>query len=85
METVVSLDQLKPGERAVLKFFGKQSEESFYLRELGLLEGTIVQMIKFAPLGDPLEIRFRGYHLSIRRSVANSIMVEKLVEDERDN
>lgn len=84
METVLALDKLRPGEKAIIKSFGGQAEESGYLMELGLLVGTIVQMIKFAPLGDPLEIRFRGYHLSIRRSVAQTILVEKLTKDERD-
>ncbi len=85
METVVALDKLRPGEKAIIKTFGGHAEESGYLMELGLLVGTTVQMIKFAPLGDPLEIRFRGYHLSIRRSVAQTILVEKLAEDERDS
>ena len=45
--------------------------------EMGLIHGTEVRLVKFAPLGDPLEIQVRGYHLSIRRSEAKSIVVEK--------
>jgi Fe2+ transport system protein FeoA len=45
--------------------------------EMGLLEGTPVEIVKYAPLGDPMEICFRGYHLSIRKDVARSIMVNK--------
>ena len=48
--------------------------------EMGLLPGTAVELIKRAPLGDPIELRVRRYHLSIRRSEARAIMVEKLTD-----
>ena len=45
------------------------------LMEMGVVPGATVRMIKAAPLGDPIEIRVRGYHLALRRSEANTIMV----------
>lgn len=45
------------------------------LMEMGLLVGTPVELIRFAPLGDPVEIKVRGYHLSLRRSEAEHILV----------
>ncbi len=50
------------------------------LMEMGLVPGARVRMIKSAPLGDPLEIRVRGYHLAVRREEAQTI---KVICDER--
>lgn len=42
---------------------------------MGLLVGTPVSVVRFAPLGDPVEIKIRGYHLSLRRHEADLILV----------
>jgi Fe2+ transport system protein FeoA len=43
--------------------------------EMGVVPGAPVRVVKFAPLGDPLEVRVRNYHLALRRSEAETIMV----------
>lgn len=43
--------------------------------EMGLLVGTPVALIRFAPLGDPVEIKVRGYNLTLRRHEAEQIWV----------
>src|SRR5580704_7314309 len=45
------------------------------LMEMGLLVGTQVELVRFAPLGDPVEIKIRGYHLTLRRNEAEQILV----------
>ena len=45
------------------------------LMEMGLLVGTPVELVRFAPMGDPVEIKVRGYHLSLRRHEAEHILV----------
>ena len=45
------------------------------LMELGLLVGTEVELVRFAPMGDPVEIRVRGYNLTLRRQEAELIYV----------
>jgi Fe2+ transport system protein FeoA len=45
------------------------------LMEMGLLVGTSVELVRFAPLGDPVELKVRGYHLSLRRHEAENILV----------
>ncbi len=45
------------------------------LMEMGLLVGTPVELVRFAPLGDPVEIKMRGYHLTLRRHEADQILV----------
>jgi len=46
------------------------------LREMGLVEGTEIEVVKVAPLGDPVELRFRGQNLCLRRKETASIQVE---------
>ena len=69
------LADLEPGQEATIG--GRDSAEEGYDRlcELGLIEGTTVRMIKYAPLGDPLEIKVRGFYLSLRKSMARLILV----------
>lgn len=46
------------------------------LMEMGLLVGTPVELVRFAPLGDPVEIKVRGYHLTLRKHEAEQILVK---------
>jgi Fe2+ transport system protein FeoA len=46
------------------------------LMEMGLLVGTTVELIRFAPLGDPVEIKVRGYNLTLRKHEAEQILVQ---------
>jgi Fe2+ transport system protein FeoA len=43
--------------------------------EMGLLVGTSVELVRFAPLGDPVEIKVRGYNLTLRKHEAEQIWV----------
>jgi ferrous iron transport protein A len=45
------------------------------LMEMGLLVGTTVELVRFAPLGDPVEIKVRGYNLTLRKNEAEQILV----------
>ncbi len=74
---MLSLDKLTPGDTAVVDQINNNGVNNDDLMEMGLIAGTQIRLIKFAPLGDPLEIKLRGYHLSIRKSAANSIMVTR--------
>jgi ferrous iron transport protein A len=77
---MLSLNELQPGDRATIRSIQGTTVEEAHLMEMGLLPGTAVELIKRAPLGDPIELRVRRYHLSIRRSEAHAIMVEKLTD-----
>ena len=46
------------------------------LMEMGLLVGTRVELVRFAPLGDPVEIKVRGYNLTLRKHEAEQIFVQ---------
>ena len=44
--------------------------------EMGLTRGTLIEVIGKAPLGDPIEYKFKGYNLSLRKEEANKVVVE---------
>jgi ferrous iron transport protein A len=46
------------------------------LMEMGLLVGTTVELVRFAPMGDPVEIKVRGYNLTLRKNEADQILVQ---------
>jgi ferrous iron transport protein A len=69
------LDQMKLGQRARVAAVKGSDAIVQRLLEMGLLEGEDIEVIGFAPLGDPLEIRLRDYRLSLRRSEAARIQV----------
>ena len=72
----MTLDQLKPGEGAVIKAVGGEGALRLRLLDMGLIPRTKVLMQKIAPMGDPLEIRVRGYELTLRREDAKQITIE---------
>ncbi|MDB6018728.1 MAG: FeoA family protein [Pedosphaera sp.] len=49
------------------------------LMEMGLLVGTPVELVRFAPMGDPVEIKVRGYNLTLRKHEAEQIWVRPAV------
>jgi ferrous iron transport protein A len=69
------LDDLAPGETGVIVSVDADSPIARRLMELGLVPGTSVEVVRRAPLGDPVELRLRQVHLSIRRSEAAHIHV----------
>lgn len=76
MAEPIKLSELPIGARAVVKDFPKTGAVFLRLREMGLIAGTPVKLVRRAPLGDPLEIQVRGYHLTLRQSEAEHVLVE---------
>lgn len=72
-----TLAQLKPGQSALVKAVStKNSTLRNKLLSMGIVAGTTIQVVCVAPLGgDPMEIKARGYNLSLRLGEANSIEV----------
>ncbi|MXW64078.1 MAG: ferrous iron transport protein A [Bacteroidetes bacterium SB0662_bin_6] len=72
----MTLKELEPGECGIVTgFTGPVPPDR--LLEMGLLSGTRVEVIRYAPLGDPIDLKVRGYHLSIRKHEAAMIRVER--------
>ncbi|HEY9155119.1 MAG TPA: FeoA family protein [Opitutaceae bacterium] len=70
------LSELAIGASAKVREMPKQGAAFLRLREMGLSPGVTVQLIRTAPLGDPLEIKVRGYHLTLRKADAEQIAIE---------
>ena len=73
-----SLDQLRPGQRARIEALDGDDSLAQRLMEMRLLEGEEVEVIRFAPLGEPVEVRLGDYCLSLRRREAARVRVTPL-------
>ena len=72
----MTLDKLPLGQEAVITAVGGEGALRCRLLDMGLIPKTRVRVEKIAPLGDPLELRVRGYSLSLRKENAGKIEVE---------
>ncbi len=70
------LSELPAGTVAVVRDFLSAKPSLTRLRELGLVPGARVEVVRRAPFGEPIEIRLRGSHLAMRNSDAACIAVE---------
>ena len=73
----MTLDMLKNGETAGIKTVGGEGALRLRFLDMGLIPHTAVTLQKTAPMGDPIEIRVRGYELTLRKADAKLIEVEK--------
>jgi ferrous iron transport protein A len=69
------LTSLKVGSAGTVTEINVAATNKSRLLEMGLLVGTTVELVRFAPLGDPVEIKVRGYNLTLRKSEAEQILV----------
>ena len=72
----MTLDTLPIGQEAVITAVGGEGALRCRLLDMGLIPKTAVRIEKTAPLGDPLELRVRGYALSLLKEDARNISVE---------
>lgn len=70
-----TLDQLKTGQSAVVESIGGDPALVQRLYEIGMMEGDPVEVLGFAPLGDPLEVRVGDTRLSLRKAEAAAVVV----------
>lgn len=71
-----TLDQLSPGQRVRVARVTGTGALRRRLMDMGLIPGVEIELLRAAPLGDPLEYKLRGYHLSLRKIEAQGIEVE---------
>ncbi|WP_019133298.1 FeoA family protein [Kallipyga massiliensis] len=73
-----TLLDLKPGDRAeVVRVHGRGPLKRRF-QDMGLIKGTPFDVVKVAPLGDPVEIVIKGYNLSIRKEDGKDIEIKNL-------
>jgi len=71
------LSDLHPGEEATVLQVQAQGPIRRRLLEMGFIRGAHLKVEKLAPLGDPMELIIKGYHLSLRREEGDCILVEE--------
>jgi ferrous iron transport protein A len=79
---VRTLKEVKMGETVTVRGLMGEGALKRRIMDMGITKGTEVYVRKVAPLGDPVEVRVRGYELSIRKQDAELITVNDLPEDD---
>lgn len=78
------LNELKVGERAVVRSVGGEGALRQHFLDMGVIPGAEITLVKFAPMGDPIEFRIHEYELTLRVDDAKQIGIEKLPKWESD-
>jgi Fe2+ transport system protein FeoA len=74
----ISLKDLKPGEKGEVTSFNGVGAVRKRLLDMGIVRGETIELEKTAPFGDPIQVQVKGYHLTLRKSEAGSVMVRRV-------
>ena len=74
----IPLSLLQPGDQGEVVAVQAQGEVRQRLLEMGFIRGARLRVEKLAPLGDPMELVIKGYHLSLRRDESSCILVSRV-------
>jgi Fe2+ transport system protein FeoA len=77
-ETRSTLDRMKPGDKATIAKVSGTGGVRRRLLDMGATAGTLVEVERVAPLGDPIGVKIKGYHLTLRKEEAERIAVNPL-------
>jgi Fe2+ transport system protein FeoA len=80
MTQSIRLSNYKPGEKGAIVQVCGNPDFRLRMMEMGFVRGTQVQVVKYAPLSDPIEFVIKGYHLTLRREQAADIIMEEPVK-----
>lgn len=75
-KTNLTLKDIKPGQRCRIIKINEKADIRKRLIDMGITTGSVIELERIAPLGDPIDIKVRGYHLSLRKEEAENIEVE---------
>jgi len=71
-----TLNELKVGDSGVVVSFKGKGSLRKHLMEMGFVKGANVEVQRVAPMGDPIEIKVKGYSISLRKEEAKNIEIE---------
>jgi ferrous iron transport protein A len=74
----MTIDDLKAGQEARIVDITVSGATGQRLLDMGFVEGTVLRIVRNAPLVDPIDLLVRGYHVSIRHAEARGVEVELL-------
>ena len=73
---MTTLADMQIGQSARVSQLSNDASVRHRLMEMGLVKGSQIKVVRFAPMGDPIDVEVRGYHLSLRKNEARSVQVE---------
>ena len=73
---MTTLDKLEIGQSAVIKTVGGKGSRRQHFLDMGVIPDAVVKLVKYAPMGDPMEVTIHGYSLTLRKADAKLIEVE---------
>ena len=79
----VTLRDLKTGENGTVVKVSGTGPDYRRILDMGVVKGAKIKVERVAPLGDPIEVKIKGYHLSLRRLEASCIYIKRQVDDKR--
>ena len=80
----MTIKDMKIGESAVIDVVGGEGALRQHFLDMGVIPGAEVTVVKFAPMGDPVELRIHGYELTLRLDDAAQITVSGVRGAEKD-
>ena len=78
---MITLDKLEIGHSARIKTVGGEGQQRQHFLDMGVIPEAIIKLVKFAPMGDPMEVMIHGYSLTLRIADAKLITVEPCAEE----
>lgn len=78
----MTLNELKAGDVALIKEIETKPDTKRRLMDIGLTRGAEIEVLRFAPFGDPVEISVKDFCLALRMSDAKNILVTKIKKAE---
>jgi len=77
---MLHIKDLKVGEKAEIRgYSGGAKRYRHKLLSMGLTPGAVLELVRVAPLGDPIQVLVRGFVLSLRKSEASVLQLEKVI------
>ncbi len=80
----MKLDELEIGKKAKIISVAGEGQLRHHILDMGLIPGTVVTLVKYAPMGDPMELLVRGYELTLRVDDAKLIGIEPVSNAEKN-
>ena len=72
----MTLKELPIGKWATIEAVGGEGALRQHFLDMGVIPNTDITLIKYAPLGDPMELNIRGYELSVRKADAEMVEIQ---------
>lgn len=76
-DNVVKLSTFKPGQKGTIVQVCGNPDFRLRMMEMGFVRGTEVEVVKYAPLSDPIEFVIKGYHITLRKEQAADILMRE--------